>query len=438
MTPEVLQNAQNLLNQGMGKREIAEDLDVLYDTLRRAIWDGRLSENESPSCASTKSERSVEDAKAAEGMGAARTRSAERILAAMGEIAGATTRFQSCHDVPYGGVLCALPSLLSNGLLSGVEECLGRIRGYYTTIRILLLLAYMSLCRIKTVESLRGEAPGEFGNLMGLDRVPEVRCLRGKMKELSKDDRAEKWAAHLARQWMEAESETVGTLYIDGHVRVYHGGKTKLPYKFVSRERLCLRGTTDYWINDAIGRPFFVIDKVIDPGPIKTLSEDIVPRLLDDVPNQPTDEEMEADPHLSRFILVFDREGYSPAFFRRMWNDHRIACVSYHKFPSAPWPESCFVEQYASMPNGATSRTRLAERGSLVGTGANAVWMKEVRKLTPDGRQTSLIGAAYGLDHLQLATRMFTRWCQENFFQYMMRHFAIDLLRARAKISARF
>jgi hypothetical protein len=28
----------------------------------------------------------------------------------------------------------------------------------------------------------------------------------------------------------------------------------------------------------------------------------------------------------------------------------------------------------------------------------------------------------------ELAARMFSRWCQENFFRYMMQHFAIDLL----------
>jgi len=45
--------------------------------------------------------------------------------------------------------------------------------------------------------------------------------------------------------------------YIDGHVRAYHGKQTKLPKRYVSRERYCLRGVTDYWINDAIGQPFF-------------------------------------------------------------------------------------------------------------------------------------------------------------------------------------
>ncbi len=120
----------------------------------------------------------------------------------------------------------------------------------------------MSLCRIKTIEQLRGKAPGELGKLMGLDRVPEVRCLRRKLDAKSRDEAAEKWAAAVSLQWMEADPEAVGTLYVDGHVRIYHGSKTRLPRKYVSRQRLCLRGTTDYWVNDQSGRPFFVIDKV--------------------------------------------------------------------------------------------------------------------------------------------------------------------------------
>jgi hypothetical protein len=286
----------------------------------------------------------------------------------------------------------------------------------------------MALARIKTAESLRGKAPGEFGKLLGLDRIPEVRCLRKKMDQLSGDECAERWAVELSRSWMEAEPESVGTLYVDGHMRVYHGHKTKPPRKFVSRQRLCLRGVNDYWVNDAIGRPFFVIDKVVDPGMIKVLREEIVPRLLKDVPGQPRQEQFDADPHLSRFILVFDREGYSPEFFRDMWRDHRIGCITYHKHPSGDWPESSFIEQQVCMPRGETVTLKLAERGSLVGTAPCTIWLREVRKLTESGHQTSLISTAYGLDHTVLAARMFTRWCQENFFGYMMEHFAIDIL----------
>ncbi|MFN2359445.1 MAG: putative transposase, partial [Desulfotignum sp.] len=151
---------------------------------------------------------------------------------------------------------------------------------------------------------------------------------------------------------MNAEPEAAGTLYIDGHVRVYHGGLTKPPRRFVSRERLCLRGTTDYWVNDAIGRPFFMVEKPIDPGLLNTLENDIVPRLLKDIPDQPSKTELEINPDKCRFIVVFDREGYSPGFFGKMWNKHRISCMTYHKYPADDWPEKWFHEYEVTMPNG--------------------------------------------------------------------------------------
>ncbi len=221
---------------------------------------------------------------------------------------------------------------------------------------------------------------------------------------------------------------SAGTLYIDGHVRLYHGELTKLPRRYVSRERLCLRGTTDYWVNDAVGRPFFVVEKTVDPGLLQILRSDIVPRLLNDIPNQPTESELQLNPYLSRFILVFDREGYSPAFFQEMWKNHRISCMTYHKHPGNDWPEEWFEQVDVSMPNGETVTMKLAEMGSLVGTGKDATWMREIRKLTKSGHQTSLISTEYQLDHTRLGARMFSRWCQENFFRYMMEHFAIDLL----------
>ena len=428
LTADVLEQAQKLLDEEYSRPEVAEKLGVKYDTLRKAINDGRLHESNHKDGISTKSSRDAIDSKAAEGLGTACTRVEDRVAACFGMGNGTNIIFEPCLDVPKGGVLCALPALLSNGLFHGAHKFLGQVNGYYQMMHILLLLAFMSLCRIKTVEQLRGHAPGEFGKLLGLDRVPEVRCLRKKLDQLSVDDAAKQWSTHLSQHWLQADPEAAGTLYVDGHVRVYHGGQTKLPRKFVSRERLCLRGICDFWVNDAIGRPFFVVDKTINPGMIKTLEGDIVPRLLVDVPDQPSLETLVEDPYLSRFILVFDREGYSPAFFKQMWEKHRISCITYHKYPDAAWPEEWFEEQEVTMPQGETVTIRLAEMGSRIGTGRDAIWVREVRKLTNSCHQTSLVSTAYGLPHKGLAARMFSRWCQENFFAYMMHHFAIDLL----------
>ena len=428
LTCEVVLKAQRLLDEGYTRSDAAQELGVKYDTFRKAINDGRLIESTYTEAAITKSSRNEVDAAAADGMGVGCTRVADRVLASLGKLVGAAVSFETCLDVPKAGVLCTLPALVANGLFHGVKQLLGNLTGYYTTFQVLILLALMALCRIKTTEKFRGHAPGEFGKLLGLDRAPEVRCLRNKMDELSADDGAERWAAHLGKYWMELEPESVGALYVDGHVRVYHGRLTKLPRRYVSRERLCLRGVTDYWVNDAIGRPFFVIEKEIDPGLLNTLRRDIVPRLLNQVPDQPTEQQLDQDPCLCRFILVFDREGYSPAFFHEMWSNHRVACLTYHKHPSDPWPEQWFTEHEVTMPGGEVITMQLCEMGSCVGSGKDAIWMREVRKLTDSGHQTSLISTAFDLPHTQLAASMFSRWCQENFFNYMMQHFDIDVL----------
>ena len=441
MTPEVTARAQQLLADGWSRSETATELGLKPDTLRKAIQQGRLVELapiqreeatidpttvSQPPAATDKSTRAVEDAVAEMGTGC--TRPDERVLAAFGLLNGAPTRFESCRDVPFGGVLCALPALAENGLFRHIHDCLKTLSGYYTTLHVIVLLAHMALCRIKTAEQLQYQAPGEFGKLLGLDRVPEVRCLRRKLAALSVANGPGKWAGVLSRDWLEATPELAGTLFIDGHVRLYHGSQTELPKRYVSRQRLCMRGTTDYWVNDIQGQPFFAVERPIDHGMLEVLRNDIVPRLLLDVPGQPTADELLANRYRARFVILFDREGYSPEFFKEMWQTHRIACISYHKYPGKEWPTDEFAKVEVTMPTGERVSMLLAERGTWLGDRKNGLWMREVRKLTVSGHQTSLISSAYDASGMEDCVRLFSRWCQENFFHYMMEHFAIDLL----------
>jgi transposase len=441
MTAEITAQAEKLLHLGHPRSEVAERLSIRYDTLRKAINQGRVGEPAStndvspeatalhpPVAASDKSTRSDADASAGDEMGIACTRPCERVMAAIGLLpGGARTEFEPCRDVSNGGVLCALPALAENGLFRHLET-LPVLSGYYMTLHVILLLAYMALCRIKAVEQLQYEAPGELGKLMGLDRIPEVRCLRKKLSQLSQNEAPQRWAGLLSEEWMERTPELAGALYVDGHVRLYHGKQTQLPRRYVARQRLCLRGTTDYWVNDALGQPFFSVERPVDHGLLEALRSDVVPRLLKDVPGQPTAEQLKADPYLGRFVIIFDREGYSPAFFREMWAEHRIACITYHKFPKQDWPESEFTETQITMPGGEVLSLELGERGSWIGKRSEGLWVREVRKLTSSGHQTSLISTAYGQLGLEDAGRLFSRWSQENFFGYMMEHFAIDAL----------
>jgi len=351
---------------------------------------------------------------------------AQRLLASLGKAGPVEPHFEPAADVPAAGVLCALPALLACGLLRPSAAHLQLPRGYYSLPSLLLLLAFMALARLRSVERLRYCAPGEWGNVLGLDRIPEVRTLRDKIAVLAANSAAvQSWSAGLTKQWLLEDPASAGTLYVDGHVRVYHGKLTELPRRYVARQRLCLRGTTDYWINGLGGQPFFVVNREIDPGLLQVLEHDIVPRVERDLPPAPVADDT------PRFLLVFDRAGYSPAFFARMWR-RKVACLSYHKFPGEDWPAEQFTATAVVLPAGEAVDWELCERGSWLSVSApepghsRGIWLREIRKRNPDGHQVSILSSDRLTPAPRLAAMMVGRWAQENFFRYMMEHFALD------------
>lgn len=333
--------------------------------------------------------------------------------------------FLSCLDIPKGGVLFAIPALLASGLLNHTNEYFQLPSGFYRLDSIFLLLAFTTLARVKCIDYLRLLPPGEWGKLLGTDRCPEVRTLREKLKILTQEGNPEEWAGELCRDWMAADPQLSGILYVDGHVRVYTGKQTELPRHYVSRMKLAARATTDYWVNAMDGQPFFVVNKDIDPGLIQVLQEDILPRLVTDLPEQLMLFD-DGDPDTHRFMLVFDREGYSPAFMADLRKEG-IACMTYNKYPGDDWPKNEFKEQVVTLAAGNEVKMKLAER-ELSSIGKVELKVREIRKLNDSGKQTSILSTNYQDDKRVLAPAMFARWSQENFFKYMKKNYNIDRL----------
>ncbi len=318
-----------------------------------------------------------------------------------------------------------MPALVANGLLYKNRDFFELPAGYYGLSSIFIILSFLVLLRVKSLEGVRYLPPGELGKVVGLDRIPEVKTLREKVDLLSNNGKVDPWHNELSHYWMESAPELSGYLYIDGHVRVYHGKQTKLPRRYVSRERLCLRGMTDYWVNDMLGQPFFVVTTALTAGLLSMLKSEIIPRLLDDVPDQPSEKALEDDLYLHRFSLLFDREGYSPDFFEELYFNHRIACITYNKYPGDAWPEEEFVEEEVVFKNGERTEMKLAERRI---NHSEMFWIREIRKLKKCGHQTSILSTNFKAGRGEIAGAMFKRWSQENFFKYMLEHFGIDRL----------
>lgn len=159
------------------------------------------------------------------------------------------------------------------------------------------------------------------------------------------------------------------------------------------------------------GQPFLYVNKEVDPGLIATLTQDMVPWLEAHVTKTPEQERRLAeDARAHWFNMVFDREGYSPELFEKM-GKKRIAILTYHKFPREDWRREEFQPHTVALTGGETVTVQLAERGSQL---PHQLWLREIRKLTDSGHQTSILTTNFQAPMTTLAVPLFAR-CRKTF-----------------------
>lgn len=409
-TIEKRHRVAELLEAGQSIRHAAAQVGVTEGTIRHALRRGELRpDSTSPAPAVGPRIRSEQAASAAGGV--AVQRHAERALARLGQLTEATPRFVAAEAVRAGGVLLALPAVLSLGLLDAGQQVYGALKnGFYGLQATLLCLTFMALLRIRTPEQLQGQPPGELGILLGLDRAPEVKTLRRKLVELAARRQATPFSQCLAERWVREQADAIGLLYIDGHVRPYHGTTHTLPETYVTRRRLCMPATTDVWVQQQDAQPLFVVTAPANDDLLAMLRTHILPEIRRLVGER-------------RVTLCFDREGWSPKFFREC-HRHGFDVLTYRRGPYPAWRPTAFRPITATVDD-REIRYTLAERTVAVLPGFR---MREVRRLCDGGHQTAILTTRHDLPLAVVAYRMFERWTQENFFRYMRQHFALDAL----------
>jgi len=354
----------------------------------------------------------MEDANCASSMGIATTRLEERGLAVTGQQEYAPSYFEHRESVLNAGVLFAIPSLISQGLGHAFKVYSSLSAGFYGLHHIILILCFMALCRIKNPEQLKKYPPGELGKLLGLDRIPEVGYFRRKLKQIIDQSRTDDFHKELFRTWIADMPELF--FYIDGHVRVYHGQKANLPKRFVSREKLCLSGTTEFWINDQSGLPLMVITGELNEK-LKTAIEIAISEIKKEV------NPVGIGSDKPSFTLVFDREAYEPLWFKKLWDEYHVAVITYRKNVKDKWDDTLFIPTEVQIFNSNVTM-QLCEMGVEL----SRQFFREIRKLSKGGHQTSILTTHPNLPLNHIAEKMFSRWTQENFFKYMNENFDFD------------
>lgn len=338
-------------------------------------------------------------------------RSLDRFLAALGHLEDASPLFAETPDLPRAGVLVAIPTLVASQLLPIATKVYGNIGpAFYGLRTTLLAFVLFALLRINRPEALKEYPPGDLGRILGLDRAPEVKTLRRKLTRLAAMGRAVEFGRQLAQHRVAERGQMMGFLYVDGHVRVYHG-KRRIPKTYVTRIRLALPATTDYWINDIRGDPVFVVTAEANAALTKML-----PEILKEVRGL-------VGPR-RRPTIVFDRGGWSPKLFAKIIAEN-FHILTYRKGKFRRIARKRFVRRKAKL-DGRPVEYLLDDRPIRLLKGR--LRLRQVTRLTDDGHQTAVVTSRWNLRDIVVAYRMFERWRQENFFKYVSKEFLIDAL----------
>ena len=338
-------------------------------------------------------------------------RTFDRQLAHLGLLDDAAPLFRDGSSVPGTGILLAIPCLVESGLFRISRKLYGEIGpAFYGLRTTLLTLLLMALLRIKRPEQLKERDPAAFGRLLGLDRAPEVKTLRRRLTRLAAHHCAEQLGAELARLRVDQRGHLMGFLYVDGHVRAYHGHRAIASKAYVPRRHLAMPASTDYWINDRSGDPLLVITGDVDAALTKAL-----PRLLGEVRDLVGER---------RVTIVFDRGGWSPRLFATMIKDG-FDLLTYRKGRCRRINARRFIRRRAEL-DGRWVDYLLHDQP--VGFLKGRLRLRQVTRLCDDGHQTQVITSRWDLRDIEVAYRMFERWRQENFFKYMREEFLLDAL----------
>lgn len=201
----------------------------------------------------------------------------------------------------------------------------------------------------------------------------------------------------------------MGFLYVDGHVRVYHGCR-RISSAFVARMRLALPATTDYWVNDRTGDPLFVVTAEVNAGMVAML-----PIIM---------QEIRSLVGKRRVTVVFDRGGWSPRLFSEMI-DSGFDILTYRKGKWSRIARRRFTTQTKRIDGLKISYELNDKPIRLLG---RKLRLRQVTRLREEKHQTAVVTSRWDLSAVEVAYRMFERWRQENFFKYQREEYAIDAL----------
>jgi prepilin-type processing-associated H-X9-DG protein len=341
-------------------------------------------------------------------------RALERALARGGQLGKpeVAPEFVSGSEVPAAGVLLAMALVAKDGCLGVARRVYGALsNGFYGLRSLVLTLLTSAWLGIKSVDSLQHGTPHLWGRLLGLDRLAETKTIHRKLNEVAARKLAREFMSQMAEHRIQANKGACAVLYVDGHVRQYHG-RRRVSKRFVTRRGLAMPAIEDWWLHDSTCSPLLKI-----PGrPDRSLVA-MVPEIVKEARQWIGDDRP--------LTVVFDRGGWSPKLFVELAAEG-IRVVTYRKGKRRSYPLREFdLEVPVAGRTGAKPKVyRTRDRRTRIGGHT----FRSATILAKNDHQTEIITTDLESETAVIVSEMFSRWGQENYFKYERTHRTLDVL----------
>jgi len=346
-------------------------------------------------------------------------RGAERVMAAFGLISSAPPLFTGCARAPLAGLLMTMPALAATGLLETAHAGYGATfpNGFYSLDTMLCEGVFRALLGESRAEGAARIDPVALGRVLGLDRAPEVKTIRRKIRWLAQVGKAGDWIAAMAARNVAARPEQAAVCYVDGHVRAYQGTR-RIAKTHVPRLKFPAPATVETWVADAAGDPLLVVMA----QPAASLASELR-RLIPDMRGMVGDDR--------RVLVGFDRGGWSPALFADL-DAAGFDTLTWRKGATPDIDEHQFTEHTYIDERGRTHTWALADSEVAldIAEGPRAGEVVAMRQISlfdaPRTRQMHILTTRADLPAGEIRYRMGSRWRQENHYRYARMHFDFD------------
>lgn len=306
------------------------------------------------------------------------------------------------------GLFLLWPFLHSLRFKEIVEAVFSPIRARLFFVReTLLTILMLAFLRCQSVEDYKTLEKRRLGLFWEGPRGMDLRTLRRKLTRLSLEKKSLSLLTRLAQRYQEIGLVQCGVLYFDGHFIPYYGERN-VHKGFFTRRRLAVPGQSQFFLNDSSGRPIFFWLK-----PANSTLYEMIPEITDQI-RELTGQET--------FTIIFDRGGFSKKLFKRL-EEEGIKFITYlrgaKECVDAEAFHRCFI-QYR----------RRREEAELAELGYIGFYPQHYRLVVrkKGEKQTFIVTNDEQRSIAQIASLMFNRWSQENFFKYMVREYHLDSL----------